>query len=335
MQPLLRLASRPLIRYSLLDYVMTKKPQNPADYIVPLNISGLQGRMLHMPPTGGGTREILFVYGHHSTLERWWGLMELLSEYGTVTMPDLPGFGGMDSFYKIGQEPTIDAMADYLAAFIKWRYKRKKKITLAGMSFGFVVVTRMLQRYPELTSKVDLLVSLVGFVHKDDFTFSPTRMRVYRAVSKILSYKTMAAIFRYTALTAPVLRLAYSKTYNAKKKFAAASGKEEFDRMMDFEVVLWQANHVRTHWLTSYEFLNLDNCGRQVDLPVWHVATVNDHFFDHTIVEQHMRVVFSNFHEAEMTLASHAPSVIADAEMAAPLLPEKLRRVLEGGLGEA
>lgn len=314
---------------------MAKKKLDSADYIVPLNISGLQGRMLHIPPQGKGKREILFVYGHHSTLERWWGLMEVLSKYGDVTMPDLPGFGGMDSFHKLGQKPTIDAMADYLAAFIKWRYKRKKNITLVGMSFGFVVATRMLQRYPELTGKVDLLVSLVGFAHKDDFLFTPTRLRAYRGIAKFLSWKFPAFVFRHTALTAPVLRMAYSKTYNAKKKFAAVENKEDFKRMNDFEVVLWHQNNVQTHWFTTHEFLGLDNCDRPVDLPVWHVATANDHFFDHAVVEQHMRVIFSDFHEAEMNIASHAPSVIADAEMAAPLVPDKLKKVLATELKEA
>lgn len=273
---------------------------------------------------------MLFVYGHHSSLERWWGLMEVLNEYGAVTMPDLPGFGGMDSFYKVGRKPTIDNMADYLAAFLKWRYKRKKKITLVGMSFGFVVITRMLQRYPEFVPKVDLLVSLVGFAHKDDFTFSKSRYRFYSGATKFFSHKIPATVFRYVALNAPTLRLAYARTHNAKKKFAAAATKEDFKRLMDFEIVLWQSNDVQTYMYTTVEFLHLDNCKQQVDLPVWHVTTTNDHFFDHTIVEQHMRVIFSEFHEAETKLMSHAPSVIADAEMAAPLVPTKLRKVLAG-----
>src|SRR3954468_11091969 len=121
----------------------TKKSKNPADYIVPLNINGLDGRMLKLPAPAtkqAQGREILFVYGHHSSLERWWGLVQVLNRYGAVTMPDMPGFGGMDSFYKIGRKPTIDNMADYLAAFIKLRYKRKK-IVIVGMSFGFAVAT--------------------------------------------------------------------------------------------------------------------------------------------------------------------------------------------------
>lgn len=289
--------------------------------------------MLKLPPSGQGKRHLLFVYGHHSTLERWWGLMEVLSEFGEVVMPDLPGFGGMDSFYKVGQKPTIDNMADYLAAFIKWRYRRQKKITLVGMSFGFVVITRMLQRYPELTGKVEVLVSIVGFAHKDDFLFSPTRKRIYSGTTRFLSFSLPAFVFRYVALNAPMLRFAYAKTYNAKKKFANVKDKDEFNRMMDVEIVLWHRNDVRTHWSTTHEFLNLDNCTQQIDLPVWHVSTANDHFFNHAIVEQHMRVIFNDFQSAETITASHAPSVIADAEAAQPLVPQKLRSFLESATG--
>lgn len=306
---------------------MDKNSHDPADYIVPLTIDGLQGRMLYLPHKNDKKRNILFVYGHHSTLERWWGLMEVLNEYGSVTMPDLPGFGGMDSYYKVGQKPTIDALADYLAAFIKWRYKRKK-VTIAGMSFGFVVVTRMLQRYPELTHKVDLLLSIVGFAHKDDFTFSRQRYLFYRISAKTLSYSVPAYLFRYLALNRYVLRAIYARTHNAKKKFAAAETKEDFKKLMDVEIGLWQKNDVKTHMFTTVEFLSFNNCTQQVAMPVWHVSSENDHFFDNNVVEQHMRVIFTGFFPAPTVLTAHAPSVIADAQMAAPLVPDVLRAEL-------
>ncbi len=318
----------------MLSITMNAPPErDPADYIVPLSIGGLEGRMLRLPALKRQdgfvpAREILFIYGHHSTLERWWGLIEVFSEYGNVTTPDLPGFGGMESFYKVGQKPTIDAMADYLAAFIKWRYKRSK-VTIAAMSFGFVVITRMLQRFPELTRKVDILVSIVGFAHRQDFIFTPTRYWSYRIGSGILAARIPAWIFRHTALTRPVLRLAYGKTHNAKHKFAEADTADDFNRLMDVEVGLWQKNDVRTHWFTTHEFLALDNCKQQVDLAVWHVSTTNDHFFDHTVVEQHLRVIFTDFHDAPTTMANHAPSVVATAEMAAPIVPPLLRKLFD------
>src|SRR5581483_6795608 len=91
--------------YSLYE-MANRTAQHPADYIVPLNMNGLQGRMLHLPAPAGRKREILLLYGHHSSLERWWGIAQVLNRYGAVTMPDLPGFGGMDSLYKIGRKPS-------------------------------------------------------------------------------------------------------------------------------------------------------------------------------------------------------------------------------------
>jgi pimeloyl-ACP methyl ester carboxylesterase len=306
---------------------MKTASNNPADYIEPLNINGLEGRMLHLPAPAGKDKEILFVYGHHSSLERWWGLMLTLNHYAAVTMPDLPGFGGMDSFYKIGKKPSIDNMADYLAAFIKLRYKRKK-IIIAGMSFGFIVATRMLQRYPELTKKVILLVSIVGFAHKDDFTFSRTRYYGYLWTSRIVSHRPASTLFRYVGLNRHVLHAIYARTHNAKHKFALAQSKEEFEYLMNVEVGLWQDNDVRTYMYTTTEFLQLDNCKIRIDLPLWHVSAKADHFFDSNLVEQHMRVIFKDFNTVQANLMTHAPSVIADEKMAAPLLPPKLRRVL-------
>jgi pimeloyl-ACP methyl ester carboxylesterase len=304
-----------------------KSPKHPADYIVPLNINGLEGRTLHMPAPKGKSQEILFVYGHHSSLERWWGLMQVLNRYAAVTMPDLPGFGGMDSFYKIGKKPTIDNLADYLAAFIKLRFRRKK-LTIAGLSFGFVVATRMLQRYPELTKQVTLLISIVGFAHKDDFTFSKTRYQFYLNSTRLLSLRLPAVFFRYVALNPTILRALYGRTHNAKHKFAQAEDEEDLKLLQDMEVGLWHGNDVRTWAFTSTQFLTFDNCTQRIDLPVWHVSIKDDNYFDSHVVEQHLRIIFKKFNTAEIEMSNHAPSVIADEKTAAPLLPPQLRRAL-------
>jgi len=307
-----------------------KASKNPADYIVPLNINGLEGRMLRLPakPTKqAANREILFVYGHHSSLERWWGISQVLNRYGAVTMPDLPGFGGMDSFYKIGKKPTLDNMADYLAAFVMLRYKHKK-VGIVGLSLGFVVVTRMLQRYPELTKKVTFLISIVGFAHHDDFVFSKPRYYTYIWGARFVSHRIPATIFRYGFLNAWVLRNFYGHMFNAKVKYSLAESQEELEAMKEFEVRLWQDNDVRTWAFTSSEFLKLDNCQVHVDLPLWHIYSKNDHFFDHAVVEQHLRVIYSDFNSDTYVLGAHTVSVMASEKSAAVLLPPKLRRYL-------
>ena len=100
---------------------MKSNVKNPSDFITPLIINGLHGRVLHIDATKktAANLEILLIYGHHASLERMFGIVEDIAQYGNVTVPDLPGFGGMDSFYKIGEKPTLDNLADYLATFIK------------------------------------------------------------------------------------------------------------------------------------------------------------------------------------------------------------------------
>ncbi|MCA9348284.1 hypothetical protein KC867_02650, partial [Candidatus Saccharibacteria bacterium] len=235
-----------------------KIPVIPEEYIVSLNMNGLRGRMLRLPPIKNKKREILLIYGHHSSLERMYGLAEALNSYGGVTLPDLPGFGGMDSFFKIGEKPDMDTMADYLASVVKLRYK-SRRITIVGISYGFTVVTRMLQKYPDIAKKVDLLISVVGFAHYEDFTFSTTRRRMYIAASKLFSTRLPAMLFRNIALHPAIIRTFYAKTHNAKHKFADLDVAET-KALTEFEVHLWRINDVRTYMTTSSIFLRLNNC---------------------------------------------------------------------------
>lgn len=305
---------------------MTDK-DNTHHLIKPLDMNGLAGRMAHLPAPAGKTGEILFVYGQHSSLERWWGLLKYVNKYGAVTAPDLPGFGGMESFYKIGEKPTLDNYADYLAAFVKMRYRRKK-VVIVGMSFGFVVATRMLQRYPELSSRVRMLVSLAGLTHRDDFIFSKRRYTFYRVLGAACSRWLPATLFSLLFLNSFMLRHTYDHTYQARSKFAAARSPEEYKRFMDMEVNLWHINDPRTHAYTLVELLTLDNCTKRLDVPLWHVAVRGDQYLNQTRVEQHLRVAFKKVRIAESRLKHHAPSIIADEEAAAPLIPSKLRRVM-------
>lgn len=297
-----------------------------ADYILPLNINGLQGRMLRMPATKRKNKEILLIYGHHAMLERWWGLAENLAEFGNVTMPDLPGFGGMDSFYKVHKRPDIDAFADYLVSFIKLRYKNKK-ITIYAISYGFVVVTRMLQRYPEVANKVELLVSFAGFMHSDEILYSRTKRRIYSKVARLFATRPVAGFIRHVGYSRPVLNRLYKTFPNSKRRMVEITP-EEFALSIDFELVLWQSNDVRTHWLTTGEFLHLDNLGKHVPLPVVHVVSKKDHYLKNIVVEQHMRQVFSDYTQYVAKTKAHVPSVLADKQAMSVMIPPGLKKQL-------
>jgi hypothetical protein len=75
--------------------------------------------------------------------------------------------------------------------------------------------------------------------------------------------------------------------------------------------------------------LTVDNCTRQVNLPVWHLSVKTDNYFDNHIVEQHMRVIFTDFHNIPIKLNSHAISIIADKKAAKAWIPPKLRALLK------
>jgi pimeloyl-ACP methyl ester carboxylesterase len=302
------------------------KNKKPADFIKPLNINGLQGRMLHMPAPKGNSKEILFIYGHHSSLERWWGIAQVLNRYGAVTMPDLPGFGGMDSFYKIGKKPDIDTLADYLASLIKLKYKRKK-VKIVGLSFGFVVATRMLQRYPDLSKNVTILTSIAGFAHKNDFSFSKTRYSFYLTLSWFFKHKIPAIVFKNIALNPLIIKTIYAKTHNAKNKFTNLS-KVELKSMLEFETYLWHVNDVRTHMYTTFEFMRLNNCEIKVDMPLHHIEAKGDQYFDSYTTKQHLNVIFPKVSVYTATLDKHAPSIIADEQQAAHMFPASFLKIL-------
>lgn len=305
---------------------MPKVSDNPADYIKPLNMNGLEGRILHIPDYNKKNREVLFVYGQHSSLERWWGLVQEFSNFGAVTMADLPGFGGMTSLYKINQTAEIDNLADYLAAFIKLRYKRKK-VAIFGMSLGFVIVTRMLQRYPDLTKKVEMLVSIVGFAHQDDFVFSRSRHAGYVLASRIFSMRVPSWVFQNVFLQPFYLRRVYHFSSLAKEKFDGKKG-DEFKKTMDAEVILWHINDLRTQMKTNVRMLTLDNTKTRVNLPVFHVASKSDRYFNHVRVEEHLRQIYKDFCIFYTKDPNHAPTVIADSKAAAAFIPDELRRIM-------
>lgn len=296
--------------------------------IASLHINGMNGRMLRLAAQKGvKNREILLLYGHHSSLERMAGIAEVLNEYGAVTMPDLPGFGGMDSFYKIGEKPNIDSFADYLAAFMKLQYKRRR-VTIICMSFSVPLVVKTLQKYPELGKKVDGFISISGFVRHDDFIFTRFERIGLRVLSFVGARKVPAALMKAICLNKPVLKLAYGSVQGRHNKMKDAKNKDELKRRIEFEANLWRINDVRTRMSTIGMMLGIDVCGSKVNVPAYHVTATTDRYFDHQIVEQHMRIIFDDLEIIPSEMANHAPTIIATAKEAAPYIPKKLRKIL-------
>jgi pimeloyl-ACP methyl ester carboxylesterase len=304
-----------------------KNIQIPAKYIVPLNMNGLKGRMLRMPPPKKTKREALIVYGHHSSLERFYSLAQNVNDDIGVTMPDLPGFGGMDSFYTIDEKPDLDTMADYLASVIKLRYKKDQRFTIMAVSYGFVAITRMLERYPDIAKRVDLLMSIVGFTNKNEFKFSKVRYFLYLHGSNFFSHRVRAKLFRGLFLSPTFLRTFYARTHNAKNKFIDMSDEEKL-YLTEFEVHLWRINDVRTHWATTVSFLKVNNTATKINLPVWNVYVATDNYFHSEKVAINMRAIFDSYHPIKAPVKNHMPNVISGKKETSVMIPHKIHKLL-------
>lgn len=300
----------------------------PAKYLSGLHINGMHGRVLSIPAKkkASSGKTVLLVYGHHSSIERMYSVASYLANYANIVMPDLPGFGGMDSFYVINKQPSLDNMADYLATFIKMKFKQRP-IAICGMSYGFLVVTKMLQKYPDLQNQVQLLVSLVGFTHQDDFKFSTKNYRLLLYGSKFFSYRPTALFAKYVLFTRPIITFTYTLQAHKNVKMTDAS-KSERTRRIQFEVYLWQCNDARTYFATSHSFLRANVTNNKIGLPVHHVGVRRDQYFDKRAVRRHLKIIFTGVTVYTAALPNHAPTVVSNEAEAANLIPKELQRIL-------
>jgi hypothetical protein len=199
---------------------------------------------------------------------------------------------------------------------------------VAAFSYGFIIFTRMLQKYPEIADRVDLLISIVGFTNQNEFSFTKKRHALYHLATSFFAHKLPAAFFRNVVLHPTILRTFYSRTHNAKVKFADLSP-EEHAEMTEFEVHLWRINDVRTYMTTALSFLTFDNTKIKVNKPVWHIYVAQDNYFNNELVEQHMREVFTDYHAVLAPIEKHMPNVIAGKDEAATIFPEKILQLLK------
>jgi len=292
---------------------MVKKAVSASRFILPLYMNKLKGRMLLLPSEDSGKRsEILVVYGQKSTIEKWLPLCKVLSIYGNVTMPDMPGFGGMDSFYKIHEKPTISNYSDYLAAFIKLRYKRKK-INIVGLSFGFVVVTRMLQDYPELAKKVNLVFCVSGLAHSDDIDLDNFDLYRNRAFTNILSRNLPASIYKKAIYHPQIVKL------------ANYLGKTKDYHLEQLKLASRRRNDIRTEMFTSNQLLKLDNCQKQVDLTVYNIISdIHGNMLDNAKLEQHLQIIFSKYKAYKLKKTTISNNYELTEEDISAALPKRL-----------
>lgn len=299
----------------------------PPEFLATLNMNGLRGRMLRLPAEGPTRREILFVYGHRSTIESVYGYVQTLRSFGAVTVPDLPGIGGMESFFKLKERPTLDTMAGYLASFVKLRYRRRR-LTIIGQGYGFLVVTRMLTNYPEIADRVDALLSIDGFAHHNDLRVSRLRRFPILVATTVLGRPYIAKLARPVLLNPALLRHVYTTRYGAPATVGRLSGAQRRSAVA-LEVLLWRTNDFRTYLSCIKTMLVVNNCRGRIDLPVWQLLSRNQTTIDELTAEQRLRVIYSHYHKVTISGDRLEFSGIVKPRSPTALTPRKIRRLLQ------
>jgi len=284
----------------------------------------LQGRMLRYIKPSQLKKEILLVYGHHTSIERCWELARAFSKYGAVTVPDFPGYGGMENLYKIYETPNIDNLADYLAAFFKLRYKQQR-VTIVAIGFGFLITTRMLQKYPAIAKKIDLCIGINAFSHKDDIIISKPKLYWYKFAATVLSFRIPNALFRFIWVQTILPNIKNETIKQSTHSFTFRG--DPFYEPSNVDYKLWVANDMRTHVQTINTMLSIDNCQVRVNLPVWHISFSGRTFFNENYVEQHLKVIFTEYHKLTTKFDLDLPFG-SPASKIGKLIPPNLRKKL-------
>jgi pimeloyl-ACP methyl ester carboxylesterase len=290
----------------------------------PISVQGLNGRMLLHPDRNKSQRTIVFIYGIHGSLERFYGVIHYLARFGRVAVPDLPGMGGMESFYRTNRVPTLDAYGDYLADFIAQELP-EGRLALVGLSFGFVVITRMLVRHPELSSRVDLVISTMGLADGRDINLKGLTRLVANTLFWIARTPPLGQIFQYIVTRPWVLRLTYTGQ-NPKMKVIKLADRPSF---IAFEAYLWKCNDMRTYGQAMTELFALRQPGAHVALTVHHIATQKDHWLDVAAAEKHIGAIYDSLVLHPSNLTNHGGTAYADEDEAREIIPETVTNLLQ------
>ena len=301
-----------------------------SDHIHNFSYKGLRGRYWSAPAYKKEYNRhlIVMLYGNHASLERNQGALQYLRRYGRVLIFDLPGFGGMDSFYKIKKKPNADNYAHFLNAFLKKKVPAGEKFTLVAMSWGFIVMTRCLVLYPDWCKRISSFISFVGFLNCRSLKFSRPRYLYYLYFSRLLKNKVGAFFLRYFVLNGFFLRLFYARTKLAKDKFVGLDAATKREHL-DIEVHLWHCNDVQTWVYNCYLILTLNLTQDKVPIDLHHVHADLDQYLDNKKNLEDLEAVYQRVIGYKVEIPQHAPTVIADEEEFSQFVHKDLVTLLE------
>lgn len=303
----------------------------PKKYLSDIHFSGLQGRLLHLPQPAKVKKPKTFVVfaGQHASLERMYSIAQLLNEFGEVYMPDLPGYGGMTSFYKIGKKPTYDNYADFVYTFLKTQ-KLNKDLWFFGNSFGSAVMTRLFQKHPESQKWTKQPIAFVGYGAGSNFAVSFWYRLWIGLMVNTVSTRLGAFLFEKLIFNRFSIHIMLYFFSRAKAKMQSDSDNLKKSMIM-MEKYLWSVNDHRTH-AACVKMMFKDDLrhypGGKIKLTLHNIATENDQYFDNKRVKKTFEDLYEKYETSPLTLQVHSPSMIADKDTVRAMLSDEALKLL-------
>ena len=250
-----------------------------------------------------------------------------MRRFGQILIVDLPGLGGMDSFYKIGKKPTLDNYAHFLHKFLEKKLPKQQKFCLLGFSLGLMISSRLLSIYPQYQPRLKALVSVVGFLRGADLKFSRQRRFFYLLAASLVKIRPGALFFRYVIINKLFLKMFYARTALAKAKFQNISAQRKKE-LIAMETELWHINDVRTWAYTAELMLKVNLSDLRLKVQLYHAYIEGDQFLNNDSNHRILKNVYNKVKCFGVNLGAHAPTVIADEAEAELFIPQGLSRVL-------
>lgn len=289
---------------------------------------GLMGRYAHWPAKAkNAKRTFVIVYGQHSILERIQPIAETLTSLGDVYVVDNPGFGGMDSAFRINLYPDLELYAGHLEHFISEYIPAGRQLTLLGISYGFQMTTELLLNYPKIKNRVETTVSFVGFVHPDNFETSFLYKFILLDILANIGRTRLGAIFLKLIIRKWTVILIYNLTKSIQTQFKSLSG-EEARQYARTQALLWTINDHRTHAVTGWDLFKKNDLTRyRLDVPAVHIGVPKDHIFNNNRVTVELKAMFENIKFIKLHLDNHAPLDLDATDKITAIMPEELGRL--------
>lgn len=296
--------------------------------IRPYVYKGLRGRyILQSAVRTTAKRVFLVIYGQHATIERLLPTVEALSQYGTVYLVDTPGFGGMESPYRVGEQPTLNFYDGHLKHIFDTLLPRDKRITIFGISYGLQLASHFLAHHPDYVERIEDVVSFVGLVSHTNFRISPS----LEFTLKYLAcgpgrYPAGAWVYQNIILRDSILQAYYRYIMVPKKVELKGAPRTKIERYVKEQSWLWRINDPRTHAKTAWDFLFVtDLTDLRIAMPITHAGVPNDHFLDNDNVVDGLTKMYSRVDTHSIDLHGHAPVSTDEADDVLKFIPENLK----------